>query len=191
MTKDKEIGTFLFFRDSAELRKRWPFFLCMGILLIVLGILAIIYSKVTTVVAIDILGIFLLIGGIFLFINAYQGRKWKGAVLIALLGVLSIVIGGICIAKPHAAASAATLLLAAFFLLGGLFRMITALAYRFDYSGLWFLNGLVAFILGIIIVTQWPLDAFWVLGLFIGIDLIMNGCSWVAVSLAAKRSGHL
>lgn len=191
MAKDREVGTFLFLRDSAELRKRWPFFLAMGIVLIVLGILAIIYAKASTIVAIDILGIFLLIGGISLFVNAYQGRKWKGAILVALLGILSIVVGGICIAKPHAAASGVTLLLAAFFLVGGLFRMITALAYRFDYSGLWFLNGLVAFILGIIIVTQWPMDAFWIVGMFIGINLIMDGCSWTAVALAAKRSGHL
>lgn len=187
MAKDKnDIGKFLFLRESVDLRKRWHLFLSVGILLIILGILAIIYAKVTTVVAIDILGVFLLIGGISLFVNAYQGRKWKGAILVALLGVLSIVVGGICISKPEGAASGVTLLLAAFFLIGGLFRMISALAYRFDYSELWFVNGFVALILGIIILAEWPMDKFWVIGLFIGIDLIFNGLSWVAVSLGAR-----
>lgn len=185
--KNKDIGVVLYIRDSLDLQKRWPTFLCMGVLLIILGILAIIYAGWTTVLTIELLGVFLLGGGIFLLVNAYQARKWKGVSLSTLLGILNIVVGGICIVKPLVAASGITLLLAAFFFVGGLFRMASAVAYRFDYSGLWFLNGLVAFILGILIVVELPVASFWIIGVFVGIDMIVNGFCWVTVSLAAKR----
>ena len=136
---------------------------------------------------VEIVGFFLVVGGVFLLVNAYQGRKWKGFLLSTLLGILQLVVGAICIFKPVAAASGITLLLAAFFFVGGLFRMISAITYRFDYSGLWFLNGLIAFILEIFIIAEWPTASFWIIGVFVGIDLIINGCSWIAISLAAKR----
>jgi uncharacterized membrane protein HdeD (DUF308 family) len=184
--KNKDFGAVLYFRDSLNLRKKWPLFLCIGILLIILGVLAIIYAGWATVLTIELLGFFLLAGGVLLLVNAFQAKEWQGVSLSILLGLLNIVVGAICIFKPLVAASGITLLLAAFFFVGGLFRMISALAYRFDFSWLWFLNGLIAFILGILIVTEWPSASLWIIGIFIGIDLIINGCNWVAISLAAK-----
>ncbi len=185
--KNKDIGVFLFLKDNSALQKRWPVFLSIGVLLAILGVLAIIYSGWSTVLTVELVGFFLVAGGIFLLVSAYHARQWKGVFLSTLLGILQLVVGVICIFKPLVAASGITLLLAAFFFVGGLFRMISAIAYRFDYSGLWFLNGLIAFILGILIIAEWPTASFWIIGVFVGIDLIINGCSWIAISLAARR----
>ena len=183
----KEIGAALYFRDNPNLQKKWPIFLAIGILLTLVGILAIIYAGWTTILTVELLGFLLVAGGVLLLVNAFQAREWKGVSFSTLLGILNLVVGAICIFKPIVAASSITLLLAAFFFVGGLFRMLSAATYRFDYSGLWFFNGLVAFILGILLVAEWPESSFWVIGTFIGIDMIFNGLSWIAISLAAKR----
>ncbi len=110
------------FRNNTNLQQKSPVFLIMGILLVVLGILAIAYAKWATVFTIELLGVFLILGGIVHLVNAFQGRGWKGISLSTLLGVLYFVMGVICIYKPLEAASGITLLLGAFFFIGGLYR---------------------------------------------------------------------
>lgn len=186
MEKGKNVGTIASFRDNADLRKKWPAFLCFGLLLVILGILAIIYAGWTTLLTVSLVGFFLIAGGILLLISAFTARKWTGVLLSILLGILYLVAGGIFLYNPGAAASGLTLLLATVFFVGGLFRMIFALAYRFDYAPLWFLSGLIAFVLGLCILSEWPIASFWIIGVFIGIDLIVSGLGWIAVSLGAK-----
>jgi uncharacterized membrane protein HdeD (DUF308 family) len=183
----KEVNMILDFRNNTNLQQKSPVFLMMGILLLVLGILAIAYAKWATVFTIELLGVFLILGGIVHLVNAFQGRGWKGISLSTLLGVLYFVMGVICIYKPLEAASGITLLLGAFFFIGGLYRMISSITARFQFAGLWFLNGLIAFILGILIITEWPIGSLWIIGVFVGIDMILNGLSWIGISLALKK----
>ena len=169
-----------------QLQKKWPVLLSMGIFLVILGGLAIGYAKWATVFTIELLGAFLAIGGIVYLVNAFQGKGWKGVSLSSLLGILYLVIGVICISKPIDAASGITLLLGAFFFIGCLYRMISSWGHWLQFAGLWFLNGLIAFILGILIITEWPIGSLWIIGVFVGIDMILNGLSWIGMALAAK-----
>jgi uncharacterized membrane protein HdeD (DUF308 family) len=187
MARKKPAEINLYFQQIPDLRNKWPMFLTLGILLIILGILAIIYSGWTTFLTVELLGVLLVIAGVFQIVNGYHARKWTGVSLSLLLGILYIVVGGICIFKPMASAMGVTLLLAAFFFVGGLFRMASSLMYRFDHWGWMFFNGLVSFILGILIVCEWPMSSFWLIGLFVGIDILFSGISWTCLSLAAKK----
>ena len=87
------------------------------------------------------------------------------------------------------AAAVMTLLLATFFLVGGLFRVLAAVALHFPNWPWTFVSGLVSVLLGASIWRQWPYDSFWVIGLFIGIELLFRGCSLVMLALAARRVG--
>lgn len=176
-----------YFRKIPDLQKKWRMFLGLGVLLLVLGIFAMIFSGWATIFTIEFLGFLLVFGGIFQTASSWQARKWTGFSLSFFLGILSFVIGALCVLKPVASASAITLLLAAFFFVGGLFRMIFALQHRFEHWGWMFINGLIAFMLGILIVAEWPISALWLIGFFVGIDLFLTGLNWIFLSLAAKK----
>jgi uncharacterized membrane protein HdeD (DUF308 family) len=87
---------------------------------------------------------------------------------------------------PVAAAAGFTLVLAAGFMVGGLFRIVSALADRFHGWSWVLLNGVVTLILGVMIWRQWPESALWVIGLFVGIDMVFAGWSWIMMALAVR-----
>jgi len=174
---------------SAELeplRKRWFWLLLLGIVLILVGLAAISSSFIATLATVIALGTFLLIGGGVEIINAFWARRWRGFWMHLLAGILYLVLGLLFIDRPVATAAAFTLMLAAAFLIGGLFRIILALSERF-HGWVWVLvNGIVTLILGILIWREWPESAFWVIGLFVGIDMVFAGWSWVMTALAVR-----
>lgn len=171
-----------YFRELTEVQKNWGWFLALGILLIALGAIAIGSSIFVTVLSIFFLGVLLVIAGISQIIYSFWARQWSGLFLSQLIGILYIVTGFLCIAKPAVTALSLTLLIAAFFLVGGLFRMINSIALRYDHWGWVFINGLITFALGLLIFSDWPYSGLFIIGLFIGIDLILSG--WTAVLLA-------
>ena len=87
---------------------------------------------------------------------------------------------------PVQAAEGLTLMLAAAFLLGGVMRVIFALIHSFAGRGWVLLNGFISVLLGISIWRQWPESSLWIIGLFIGIDLVFNGWLWVMLGLMVK-----
>lgn len=179
-----------YFRDIQEVSTNWSTFLALGILLVVLGLGVMSSAYYATVFSVIIFGILLLGAGIVQIVQAFMARKWSGLFLSLLLGILYIVTGFLCIAKPTVAAVTLTFWIAAFCFIAGLFRMLTALIMRFDQWGWIFFNGLVTFILGIMIYSDWPISGLWVIGLFIGIDLLLSGWSWILLSLSARRHAN-
>jgi uncharacterized membrane protein HdeD (DUF308 family) len=91
------------------------------------------------------------------------------------------------VANPVATAETLTLLIALLLMFGGIFRIVAALAVQFPHWGWLVLHGAVNLLLGIAIWRQWPWSGLWVIGLFVGIDLIFNGWSLVMLALAAKK----
>jgi len=75
------------------------------------------------------------------------------------------------------------LLMGAFFLVAGLFELITPFVVSLPDWGWHALNGLITLLLGILVLAQWPVSGLWVIGLFVGISLIFNGAAWIALAL--------
>lgn len=176
-----------YLRDIEDVREHWGWFLALGILLIVLGLGVIGSSFIATLFSVVILGIFLLGAGIVQIVQAFLARKWTGLFLSLLLGCLYLITGFLCVTRPGVAAISITLWIAALLFVAGLFRMLTALILRFDQWGWVFFNGLVTFILGALIYADWPVSGLWVIGLFVGVDLILSGWSWVVLSTTARK----
>lgn len=174
------------FRNQEGLRRNWIWFLILGIILIVLGIAAIGHTVYTTVASIVFLGILLLISGILQTVYSFWARKWTGFFLSLLAGVLYVVVGSLFIAKPLSGALGLTLLLGSFYVVGGSFRIIGSIMTRFDYWGWSLFSGVITLLLGILILAGWPETGLWIIGLFIGIDLIIFGWVWVVLALAVK-----
>ena len=176
-----------FLSDIQGLQKNWGWLLALGIISIILGLLALGSSAFFTVASMIFFGWILLIMGILEMVYSFWQRHWGGFFLHLLNGILAIVVGLIMILNPAASAIILTLLLAMFFMVAGLFRIITALSMRFPSWGWRLFDGIITLLLGILLWAQWPVSGFWAMGMFIGIYLIFSGWSCVMLALEAHR----
>lgn len=171
--------------DTLARYRGW--FIALGVALIALGTVAIATAIVTTLISVVVFGWLLLLGGIIEAVHAFWVRPWSGLLLQLLLGVLNIVVGFLIIANPGVGALSLTLLMAAFFFVGGLFRIIAAAREHFPGRGWAITGGVINVLLGVLIWIHWPTTAFWVIGTFIGVDLIVTGWWFVSFSLLVPR----
>ena len=170
-----------------NLQRKWGWLFGLGILLTLLGIAAIGASMFVTLATMVFVGSLMLVGGILQTLHAIAMRGWSGFYIDLMAGVLSTVIGLMIVAHPGATAVALTLLIAVMLILGGIFRIVIASAVSYQ-NRLWlFLHGVINLLLGIMIWHDWPLSGQWVIGLFIGIDMVFNGWSLIMLSMAVKR----
>jgi uncharacterized membrane protein HdeD (DUF308 family) len=182
------VGTTDSGRPGAELlRKKWGWFVALGILLIFAGTLAAGSAFFMTVFSMMFLGWLMIVGGIFQALHAFGCKEWGGFFIDLLTGLLYLVVGFMCVANPGATAVALTLLIAMFLIFGGIFRVAIALATRYEHWGWLLLHGAVSLLLGIAIWRQWPVSGLWVIGLFVGIDLMLNGWSLVMLGMIARH----
>lgn len=172
----------------ASARKEWGWFLVLGICLTVLGIISIAYEGVATLASIFALGIVLIVAGIMQIAAAFQTRGAGHVILYLLLGVLDIVVGLALLAHPVAGALTVTLVLAVYFVFGGIFRIVYALWSQLPQSGWAVFSGLVAIVLGVLLWEQWPTSAIWFLGLAVGVNFIFAGVSWMALAFKLRSA---
>ena len=173
------------FMDDVRRNRGW--LLALGILLIILGVIALLDSVYFTVVSMFVFGWVLLIAGIIEAVQAFRHRRAGHLLLHGLNAALSIVVGIMLLRHPLVGALALTLLLAVYFVVVGIFRIVTALSMRIPGWGWTLTNGIISLILGILVWRQWPVAGLWIIGLFIGIDLIITGWSEVALAIALRK----
>ncbi|HXW52770.1 MAG TPA: HdeD family acid-resistance protein [Myxococcota bacterium] len=174
------------FSSIETTRQNWGWFLALGVFLILLGLVAIGCSAFTTFFTIFLLSIVLMAAGIAKIIYAFWARNWRGFFLSLLLGILYGLAGFLCFIRPVQAASALTLIMGSVFVAGGLFKICASAVARFERWGWALFSGIVSLVLGILVLSEWPAISLWVIGLFIGIDLLFFGWTWVILALAAK-----
>lgn len=176
--------------DLAEVKRNWYWFLIFGIALVALGVFAIGSSVYTTLFTLIFLGSLLTIGGIAKIVYSFWLNEWGGVLLSLLGGIFYTVVGLYIALHPAPSAIAVTLLMAILFLVEGLFKLVGSAFTRFEGWGWVAFSGVISIVLGALILAQWPSSGLWVLGLFLGIDLIFYGWSWVFLAMAAHRIGN-
>jgi uncharacterized membrane protein HdeD (DUF308 family) len=173
--------------ELEAIKGNWGWILALGIILVVVGTLAVTMPLAATLATALVLGSLLLLAGVAQLVGAFWTREWSGFFLSLLFGLLYAVLGLMFLRAPLKAELALTMLLACVLMVGGLFRIIGSLAYRFPHWGWVLIGGLINLVLGIMIWQRWPDAALWVIGLFVGIDLIFTGWTWVMLALAVKN----
>jgi len=174
-------------RGVQTLTANWAWFVAVGVVLVVLGLIALGAVVTTTLATAVAIGVVLLISGFGETIAALFAQAWGGFFAGLLSGVLSIVVGVFFLRAPVDALLALTLLVACLLLVGGLFKIATMLRERFA-TGQWVLmGGVIDVVLGVLIWRQWPASALWVLGMFLGISLILRGLNWIMLGLLARN----
>ncbi len=178
---------FLTAPELKRLSRSWKPFLTLGIGLMVLGALAICSAFLATTLTVSIIGVLLMIGGATQIVNSLYAGRWHGFFLHFALGILYLVVGFMLIDAPILNAITLTFLLAGFFILAGLFRVVAALTTQLPGWGWALFNGLVTFMLGALIYRQWPSSGLWVIGLFVGIEMIFAGWYWTTFASSLRK----
>jgi uncharacterized membrane protein HdeD (DUF308 family) len=168
---------------TPEMIHNWGWFLTLGILLAVLGVAAVARAVTATVVSMVFFGWLLVFASIAEFFNAFMVGHWAGFFLHVLLAILCGAAGVLMLAKPVISAEAATLLMSMFLIVSGLSQLITSLWTHLPGWGWQAANGIIASIMGALLLAQWPISGLWAIGLFVGIDLIIYGWTWITMAL--------
>ncbi len=183
-------GCQLLEQEFRHLRSDWWWLFLYGILLVVCGMAAIVFPAVTTVAAMVVLAIVLMIAGVATIIHAFWAGKWSGMLGQLFVGILYVVVGFMIQDAPIKTGLGLTVIIAAFFIVVGGFRIVSSLAVRYPYWGWSLLNGIVTFLMGVVIYRLFeraPVSALWVLGLLIGIEMLFHGWTWIMLSLAVHH----
>lgn len=159
-----------------------------GIVLAILGVVAIALPIVSTLFVETWVAIILASAGAAKLVYAYQTRDKGGTLWKALLGVLYIATGVMLFVNPRTGVLTLTLLLGSFLLTEGIFELILAFRLRPQQNWTWALgNGIVTLILGAMIWFQFPFDAPWLLGTLVGASILFTGISRIGLSLKARE----
>jgi uncharacterized membrane protein HdeD (DUF308 family) len=170
------------------LRAKSGWIIALGIVYVISGLVALGSVVLATVVTIFIVGIMMLIAGAAEVINAFQIKTWGKFLLWLLLGVLYIVAGFITFENPLLAAALLTLLLGFSLVASGIMRIVLAFSMREGMTWLWVaLSGAITLLLGLVILAHWPVSGLYILGLFLGIDLVVAGASWIGIGFGLRR----
>lgn len=180
MSKDQFADNHSLTADINEIRDSWGWFVFFGIVLIALGAVCITSNITATWVTVVVFGWILLIAGVVSFVQAFRVHTWSGFFLYFLNALFRGFIGYLLIRYPNMGAYALTLILASFFVVGGLFRATFASMLKYPNWGWALFAGVLAFVLGVILLTQLPSTSLWFVGFAIGLDMIVDGVSMLA-----------
>lgn len=177
--------TFLF----GELEQNWGWLLAFGILSIVLGTAGLGMTFMLTQLSLVFFGALLIVGGVFQILNAIKCRGWKGILWNLLIALLYVGVGLITVMHPLLAGLSLTLIIAWVLIAIGILRAYMAIQMRPAAGWYWpLISGLVSVLLGGMILAQWPQSGLWIIGLFIAVELIFHGWSYIFIALAARTS---
>jgi uncharacterized membrane protein HdeD (DUF308 family) len=170
-----------------QLRARWGWFLGLGIAAVVAGFAALAITEFATIASVLTIGILVVLVGVTEIVLGFRARSWGRAMYWELSGLLYVVAGIFAWAEPAEASLVITLLLGAGLLATGVVRAVSG--FRLHGSrlrGPLILSGIVTALLGLIIVTGWPGNSFFVIGLLLGIELVFSGVNWVFFGLRLR-----
>lgn len=176
---------------AQAVREHATLFLVEGIVLVVLGALAIVLPPFATLAVTIIIGWILLASGLMGWVTTFRARHAPGFWWSLVSALLATAAGVLLLVQPAGGAVSLTLLLIAFFVIEGIASIMYALEHRKRLSGRWewmLVSGLIDFALAAIIFTGLPGSAAWALGVLVGVNMIFGGAALIAIALHARKA---
>jgi len=174
---------------ATSLHEHWVLFLIEGIILVVLGLIAIVVPPIATLAVELLFGWLFLLSGIMGLITTFWMRDAPGFWWSLLSGVLGIAAGIVLLVWPLSGVLSLTLVLIVFFTIEGIASIMYALEHKRELSGRWgfmLASGIIDLIIAAIILFGLPGSAAWALGLLVGINLAFGGAALIAMALHAR-----
>ena len=171
------------------LRAKRGWIVALGIIYALAGLIALSSVALATAASVFVVGVMMLIAGVAEVINAFQLKSWGKFLLWLFLGVLYVVAGFATFENPLLTAALLTLMLGAVLVASGIMRIILAFCMKEGKGLPWLgvvLSGVITTFLGIVILAHWPVSSLYILGVFLGVDLVFAGIGWIFVGLGLK-----
>jgi len=152
----------------------------VGIVMIVIGVLGILVPNLIGIAFNTFVGGIFLLAAFALAFNAWHTKKqnmslwFKPFVLTALALIIFI--------HPAIILGVLGLLIAIYFLISGFTSMVLSFELQSSAKAFSLFNGVISFVLGIIVLTNWPFSSAWVIGLIIGISFLFDGIALLSIS---------
>jgi uncharacterized membrane protein HdeD (DUF308 family) len=169
------------------------FLVIFGVLLGMLGVIAIAAPLAAGVAATMFVGLMVLSRGIMQLYYGIKVRHWGRrfgtymGIGSLVVGALSVATGGLLMINPVAGVQFLTLMLSLYLVIAGGFEMLHAIEMG-TVRGWPFLllTGFLTVLLGIILWRQWPLSGQWAIGVIVGSSFILSGISLAMLGIAAR-----
>ena len=165
-----------------EIAQNWGWFFAFGIALIILGVAAVVRSVTATTVSMLFFGSLLVLACLVEIAQAVMVGHWAGFFQHLVAAILFGVAGILVVTRPTPSAEVLTLFMAFFFLVGGIARILIAVSLTLPGWGWQIADGVISMALGVLVIAGWPISGLWAIGLFLGIELIVEGCMWIGVA---------
>jgi len=175
---------------ATSLHEHWVLYLVEGIILVVLGLIAIVVPPIATLAVELLFGWLFLLSGVVGLITTFWMRDAPGFWWSLLSGVLGIAAGIVLLVWPLSGVLSLTLVLIVFFTIEGIASIMYALEHKLELSGRWgfmLASGIIDLIIAAIILFGLPGSAAWALGLLVGINLTFGGAALIAMALHARE----
>lgn len=173
------------------LHAHWKLYLTEGIVLVVLGAVAILVPPIATLAVTILLGWLFLVSGVMGLFTTFWMRQAPGFWWALISAVLGVVVGFLLLASPLSGAVSLTIVLVAFFIIEGVASIMFALDHKRELSGKWgwmLVSGIVDLVLAAMIFGGLPSTAAWALGLLVGINMLFGGAALIAMALHARSA---
>jgi uncharacterized membrane protein HdeD (DUF308 family) len=175
---------------ARSIHEHWGLFLAEGIILVLLGIIAIVVPPIATLAFTIIIGWLFLVSGIIGLVTTFWARGAPGFWWSLISAIIAIAAGVVLLLWPISGTISLTLVLIAFFIVEGIASIMYAIDHRNQLTGQWgwmLVSGIIDLILAAIIFAGLPGTAFWALGLLVGINMLFGGAALIAMALAARK----
>src|SRR6202011_5829271 len=173
------------------LHDHWGLYLAEGIILVILGLIAIVVPPIATLAFTIIIGWIFLVSGILGLITTFWARSAPGFWWSLISAIIAIAAGVVLLLWPISGTISLTLVLIAFFVVEGIVSIMYAIEHRNQLTGQWgwmLLSGIIDLILAAIIFAGLPGTAVWALGLLVGINMLFGGASMIAIALHGRNT---
>lgn len=171
-----------------EVRRSLGILIALGILMILLGLAALLNPLLVSIAVARILSWIFLFAGIVRTVYAIQAWRQRGFWLKLIVGILYLVVAILLLSNMLGATLTLTLALGWVIVAQGILEIITAFKVRPEPNWGWMLfSGVMALILGILILNRWPFNAIWLLGFFTGLSFIVAGFWMIMLPQAVSR----
>lgn len=172
-----------------EVKKNWGWMLALGILMVILGVIGLGMTVSLTIVSVLFFGVLLLIGSGFQLVDAFKSKGWKSVTWHVLIAIAYLIGGLAMVYDPVSAGIALTLFIGAMLIAVGIMRIAMAFQMRVYKGWGWIaFSGALSILLGVLIMMKWPASGLWVIGMFVAIEMIIQGWSSIMIAMAAKAA---
>lgn len=160
-----------------------------GVLLIILGALALASPLMAAVAVNVVISWLIVVAGVVHIIIAFHLHRAGSVIWRLLVGLAYLFFGGYLITHPAVGVASLTLVLASLFLVEGILNIALYFQVRAMQRSGWFLfDGIITLLLGLMIYLQWPSSSAWAIGTLVGVSLIISGVTRVMLSLAVRKT---